>query len=136
MPTLEEIDSLERFGQRYRRVAPVLAELERDVLGSDYGANGYTSRRQADDLVRVLALRAGERLLDIGSGCGWPGLYIAARSGCDVVVTDMPMPGMRRARDRIRADGLVRSAAVVATARHLPFRPASFDAVVHTDVLC
>jgi ubiquinone/menaquinone biosynthesis C-methylase UbiE len=136
MPTLEEIDTLERFGQRYRRVAPVLAELERDVMASDYGANGYTPLWQADELVRVLALREGERLLDIGSGCGWPGLYIAARSGCGAVVTDMPMPGMRRARDRIDADGLLRSSAVIATARHLPFRPESFDAVVHTDVLC
>jgi hypothetical protein len=29
-----------------------------------------------------------------------------------------------------------RAAAVVSSARALPFRPARFDAVVHTDVLC
>jgi hypothetical protein len=29
-----------------------------------------------------------------------------------------------------------RTHAVVATARHLPFRPEQFDAIVHTDVLC
>lgn len=133
--TREEADARERFGHRYTRVAPVLAELEREVMGSDYGANGYTPRSQADALAEALAMRAGECLLDIGSGCGWPGLYIASRSACEVVVTDMPMPGMRRARARIDADGLAGSA-VVATARHLPFRPESFDAVVHTDVLC
>lgn len=135
MATREEADARERFGQRYTRVAPVLAELEREVMGSDYGASGYTPRHQADALADALAMRPGERLLDVGSGCGWPGLYIASRSGCEVVVTDMPMPGMRRARARIDVDGLT-AAAVVATARHLPFCRGSFDAVVHTDVLC
>lgn len=135
MPTRQEVDTLERFAKRYRRVAPVLAELERDVMGSDYGANGYTSRDQANVLIRVLAMRSGERLLDIGSGCGWPGLYIAAMTGCEVVVTDMPMPGMGRALERIIADGLA-GFAVVASAKRLPFRPASFDGIVHTDVLC
>lgn len=135
MPTGEEADARMRFGQRYTRVAPVLAELERDVMGSDYGANGYTSRSQADALVDALAMHAGERLLDVGSGCGWPGLYIAGRSRCEVAVTDMPMPGMRRAHARIDADRLT-GWAIVATARHFPFRPGSFDAIVHTDVLC
>jgi ubiquinone/menaquinone biosynthesis C-methylase UbiE len=136
MPTRDELDATERFGSRYRVAEPVTIDLERAVLGTDYGANGYTTLSQAELLTRILALRAGERLLDIGAGCGWPGLYLAARTGCDVVVTDLPMTGMRRAHRRIRDDGLVSAAAVVSTARHLPFRPQSFDAIVHTDVLC
>ena len=136
MPITEEAAVLQRFGQRYSRVSAVLIDLERAVVGSDYGANGYTPLAQAEMLVTRLAMRPGERLLDIGAGCGWPGLYIAARTGCRVVVTDLPMEGMRRARDRIGADGLAHSSAVVSTARHLPFRPESFDAIVHADVLC
>jgi protein-L-isoaspartate O-methyltransferase len=132
----EEAGVLERFGQRYARTHPVLIDLERAVLGTDWGANGYTPLTQAEVLIGSLALRPGRRLLDIGAGCGWPGLYLAARTGCDVVVTDLPMQGMRRARRRIDADGLADASAVVATARHLPFRPESFDAVVHADVLC
>ena len=27
------------------------------------------------------------RLLDVGSGRGWPGLYLAGRTGCRVVLT-------------------------------------------------
>jgi cyclopropane fatty-acyl-phospholipid synthase-like methyltransferase len=91
---------------------------------------------QAEMLVSVLALGSGQRLLDIGAGCGWPGVYMATRTGCDVVVTDLPIQGMRRARERIGSDGLTSSSAVVSTARHLPFRRESFDAIVHTDVLC
>lgn len=136
MPTKEEVDVIRRFAQRYRTAAPVTVELERAVLGSDYGANGYTGMAQAETLIRVLAPRAGERLLDVGAGCGWPGLYIASRTGCDVVVTDLSLLGMQRAWERIRNDGLTSSWAVVATARHLPFRDKSFDAIVHTDVLC
>jgi protein-L-isoaspartate O-methyltransferase len=136
VPTKEEVGYIERFGPRYRLAAPVTVELERAVLGSDYGANGYTPLAQVEMLVRALALKSGDRLLDIGAGCGWPGLHIAARTGCGVVVTDLPMPGMRRARERMAADTLASSAAVVSTARHLPFRPDSFDAIVHADVLC
>jgi 2-polyprenyl-3-methyl-5-hydroxy-6-metoxy-1,4-benzoquinol methylase len=136
MPTNDEVDVIRRFGERYRVAAPVTIELERAVLGSDYGANGYTALTQAEVLIRVLALRPGERLLDIGSGCGWPGLYLGARTGCEVVVTDLPVHGMRRAQERISSDGLRSASAVVSTARHLPFRAESFDAIVHTDVLC
>lgn len=137
MPSRKEIEVHRRFRERYRVEAPAAVELERAVLGSDYGANGYATVAQADRLADVLALRVGQRLIDIGSGCGWPGLYLAAKTGCDVVVADVPIDGMRRARRRSLQDGLAaRSAAVVATARHLPFRWESFDAIVHTDVLC
>ncbi len=138
MGTRGEADALERFGQWYAGcVPPAAVAAERDSLGSDYGANGYTTLAQADQLVEVLALDRGDRLLDIGSGCGWPGLHVAARAGCTVVVSDLIQAGMRRAVARASRDGpAVRTAAVVASARHLPFRPDSFEAIVHADVLC
>ncbi len=134
----EELDAQERFGQRYgREVLPAAVAAERVALGSDYGANGYTSRAQADDLATALSLTPADRLLDIGAGCSWPGLYLAHRSGCQVVVTDLTAAAMRRAVRRAADDGMSSvSAAMVASARHLLFRPESFDAIVHTDVLC
>jgi cyclopropane fatty-acyl-phospholipid synthase-like methyltransferase len=132
-----EIEVTRRFRERYGVEASIAIEVERAVLGSDYGANGYTTVAQADTLAAILALRTGRRLLDIGAGCGWPGLYLAKTTGCEVVVTDLPMEGMRRALRRSRDDCLaLRSAAVIATARRPPFRAESFDAIVHTDVLC
>jgi len=111
------------------------AELE--AVGSDYGACGYLTTDQADELLAHLTLRADDVLLDIGSGNGWPGLYLARRAGCQVVVSDLTVAGMIEARRRARADGMdARTSAVVASARHLPFRPDSFDAIVHADVLC
>jgi cyclopropane fatty-acyl-phospholipid synthase-like methyltransferase len=92
---------------------------------------------QADALAGGLDLSAGDRLLDLGSGRGWPGLYLAARTGCRVVLTDLPLEGLRVAADRAAAEGLAdRVGVVAAAASGLPFRAGSLDAVVHTDVLC
>ena len=59
------------------------------------------------------------------------------RTGCQVVLTDVPLEGLRQATDRAQAEDVTDAAtAVVSSARALPFRPGTFDAVVHTDVLC
>ena len=128
----------ERFAQRHEasgRAGPLA--VEREALGSDYRATGYTTRAQADDVGRLLDLRPGRLLLDVGAGCGWPGVYLATTFGCWVISTD-PLPeGAAAARERIVADGLQdRAVSVVATGDHLPVRNGSVDAIVHSDVLC
>jgi hypothetical protein len=133
-----EAELQQRFRDRYR-VSGTDAQVrfERAVFGSDFGANGWTTIDQADELGRRLALHRGDRLLDLGTGRGWPGLYLAITTGCDVVLSDQPVDGLRHGVDRSVREGIGdRCAAVAATARDLPFRPGSFDAVVHTDVLC
>jgi ubiquinone/menaquinone biosynthesis C-methylase UbiE len=138
MPTREERDTRQRFTDRYREErTPVVEEIERAVVGGDWGANGYTTMRQADDLADTLRLRPGDRLLDLGAGRGWPGLYLAVRTGCRVVLTDVPPEGLRLAVLRAEAEHLgSRAAAVASSGRLLPLRARTFDAVVHTDVLC
>jgi 2-polyprenyl-3-methyl-5-hydroxy-6-metoxy-1,4-benzoquinol methylase len=138
MRNRDEADAVATFRDRYGRPATdATRELERLVIGGDFGANGYTTMAQAHLMAERLELREGHRLLDVGSGRGWPGLYLAAVTGCSVVVTDIPEEGLRTARQRAAVDGLARrSAAVAASARRLPFEAESFDAVVHTDVLC
>jgi O-methyltransferase StaMB len=92
---------------------------------------------QADTLAGGLGLSAADRLLDLGSGRGWPGLYLAARTGCRVVLADLPLEGLRVAADRAAEEGLAaRTTVVAAAASGLPFRAGSFDAAIHTDVLC
>jgi cyclopropane fatty-acyl-phospholipid synthase-like methyltransferase len=134
----DELQARALFEERYgAALPPVARRIERRVIGGDWGASGYTTMAQADTLARALGLSATDRLLDIGTGRGWPGLYLAATSGCQVVLTDLPLQGLRVAADRAAAEGLgARAAMVVAAASGLPFRAGSFDAVVHTDVLC
>src|SRR6266545_4535365 len=117
MTITDELQARALFEQRYGiAAAPLLREIERRVIGGDWGANSYTTIAQADQLATGLELSAADRLLDIGTGRGWPGLYLAARA---------------------RAEALAaRSSVLVAAASALPFHANSFDAIIHTDVLC
>jgi hypothetical protein len=138
MVTREEHDTRKRFADRYGEDrTEAVEQIERAVIGGDWGANGYTTVDQADRLGTVLQLGPGRRLLDLGAGRGWPGLYLAVTTGCEVVLADVPFAGLRLAMARADREPAVEwTAAVVSSARALPFRPSTFDAVVHTDVLC
>ncbi len=138
MVTSKEQEARGRFADRYREErVDVVREIERRVIGGDWGANGYTTIAQADDLADRLRLRREDLLLDFGAGRGWPGLYLAAVTGCSLLLVDVPLEGLNVAAARIATDGLdARAWCVNATARHLPLPAATFDAIVHTDVLC
>ena len=127
-----------QFSERYATPsAAVSHDIECRVIGAAWGANGYTTLEQADEIGRLLHLGPGRRLLDLGTGRGWPGLHLARSTGCTVVGTDMPIEGLEIAAHRARSEGVDDRAVVVAAAgAHQPFRAGSFDAVVLTDVLC
>ncbi len=129
-------DSTERFDLRYGFVdAPVMRRMELEALGSDYGATSYTTIEQADGLVQSLALTSNSELLDVGTGTGWPGIYLAAASGCNVTLTDVSLVGLGTARRRLIVDG-ARGHVVAASAGQLPFRSERFDAATSSDVFC
>ncbi len=138
MTVRDELQARALFDQRYGvTVSPVACAIERRVIGGDWGSCGYTTMAQADQLATGLELSAADRLLDLGTGRGWPGLYLAARTGCRVVLADLPVEGLRVAASRAQAEGLAeRTSVLVAAASALPFHAHSFDAIIHTDVLC
>lgn len=115
----------------------VMRDLERSVCGCDYGGTSGTTRREAEQIARLLSLRPGVRLLDVGAGSGWPGLYVAKLTGCDITLLDIPLPALRIARERAIADDLAaRCTVVVADAAAMPLLDGSFDALSHSDLLC
>ncbi len=110
--------------------------VQREVFGADTWVRGYTTPAQADLLAQRLDLRPGVRLLDVGAGQGWPSLYLAQKTGCEAVLTDIPEPGLRDALGRaVRLRLAARCSFLMASGTHLPLRAGSFDAVVHTDTL-
>jgi hypothetical protein len=138
MTTRQEKEANARFSQRYGEArGDVIRAIELAVIGGDWGANGYTTITQADQLAAMLELGTGSLILDMGAGRGWPGLYLAATTGCSVAMTDVPVEGLVSARERGQHEGLAdRTWPVNASARDLPFPAQTFGAVVHTDVLC
>jgi 2-polyprenyl-3-methyl-5-hydroxy-6-metoxy-1,4-benzoquinol methylase len=101
----EEAAQRRRFEELYARAqSPVMRSIERSVCGCDYGASSWTTREEAQRIGTLLGLRPGVRLLDVGAGSGWPGLYLAKTSGCDVALVDLPLSGLRIAAQRAVAD--------------------------------
>ena len=121
------------YGQRQREAQQLV---DREVFGASIGANGYTTVDEASRLLELLALEPGERLLELGSGRGWPGMYLANESGCSVTLTDVPAAALRDTLSDAPRSGAASCWAAAADGRALPFRPQTFDAVVHADVLC
>lgn len=134
----EEQAQRDRFDELYVRAqSPVMLSIERSVCGCDYGGSSWTTRAEAQQMAALSGLQPGMRLLDVGAGSGWPGLYLAETSGCDVVLVDLPLAGLRIAAERAGKDRMRGSCwAVVADAASLPFPHGSFDAISHSDLLC
>ncbi len=131
-------DSLERYRREYARSPSAAARrVEEAVLGRYVGVSGYTTVEQGKQLAGYLELPRGARVLDIGAGRGWPGSHLAVSSGCRLVATDVPVEALVAARDYVEIGSEPGQARLVsADGRALPFRPGTFEAVVHADVFC
>lgn len=119
------------------RQSQVFLEIEREILGCDYGGTSWTDRREAERFADLLSLRPAVQVLEIGAGSGWPGIYLGQRTGCELTLADLPCEGLRVARRRAAVEGLGQTCHVVVTdGARLPFADSKFDAVYHCDVLC
>ena len=134
----EEQAQRERFEAAYlKSQTPVMLRIERSVCGCDFGGSSWTTEAEARQIARRLDLRPGLRLLDLGAGAGWPGLYLSEIAGCDLVLADLPFAGLRIAKERAAKEGVSdRVRCAVADAAALPFADASVDAINHSDLLC
>ncbi len=134
----QEQAQTERFAETYRRYQlPAMQDLESAVCGCAYGGTSWTTKAEADRIAGLLDLRPGVRLLDVGSGSGWPALYWAETTGCDAVLTDLPFDGLRIAANRARRDAIPTTCwFALADCINLPFSDGSFQAISHSDVLC
>ena len=113
---------------------PDLAALKTRQQGvwssGDYAVVGTTLQIVGEQLCEALDIRAGQKVLDVAAGNGNVSLA-AARRWCDVVSTDYVPALLGRARERAAAERL-KIEFREADAEALPFRDASFDAVVST----
>lgn len=125
------------FGSYELSKLPAIKRLELSALGCDYGGTSWTTREQVDRAVDALQLRTGSKLLDVGSGSGWPGLLLSSLTGCAVTLLDIPYNALVQARERAVNDKISERVNVVAgSGTAAPFLDESFDRISHSDVLC
>jgi ubiquinone/menaquinone biosynthesis C-methylase UbiE len=89
----------------------------------------HSRRRKAtEELARMLAPVASDRVLDVGSGLGGPARYLAATYGCRVSGIDLTPEFVSTAAELTRRAGLTERVDFrVGSALAVPFPDASFD---------
>ncbi len=126
------------FADSYDRInESVIQKIERLTLGSDYGGTSWATLEQVDDIVNHLDLNENSHLLDIGSGCGWPSLYLSEKSGCSATLVDLPLVAIKQASQRAQRDNIhSRIHCIQGNGASLPIADCSYDRLNHSDVLC
>jgi len=110
------------------------------VLGDEYPAElapySYTTRSELAMLAAEARVGPGSPLVDIGSGRGGPGLWVAARTGADYVAVDIAEAGLaevRRRADALAIGGRVRTE--LGSFESLPLGDGEAAAVMSIDAL-
>jgi cyclopropane fatty-acyl-phospholipid synthase-like methyltransferase len=125
------------FYERYYRVtaaSPAYADFCLRAYGANHAQHGFADMEQVDLLLDALALRPGDRVLELGCGSGGSAAYMAERTGAHVTGIDFAPAAIALARQRARGSE-ARLAFEVADMAALPFAPAAFDAIVSIDTL-
>jgi SAM-dependent methyltransferase len=80
--------------------------------------------------IAALAPKAGERVIDIGCGCGQTTMALAGRVGAvgSVLGVDVSRPMLAVARRRLAEQGLAQASLIEADAQTEAFEPEAFDA--------
>jgi ubiquinone/menaquinone biosynthesis C-methylase UbiE len=108
----------------------VMATQQRAWAAGEYHRIGLTMTIVSELLCESVALRPGERVLDVAAGSGNTALS-AARRWCDTVANDFVPELLDQARERAAVEGLSLRTEV-ADLQRLPYAAASFDVVLST----
>lgn len=118
----------------------VQAEVWAAVLGDEYPAEvapySYTSRSELRRIADEVRTGPGDLLVDVGSGRGGPGLWVAATTGADYCAVDISPTGLDQVRERAARLGLDRrSRTAVGRFEELPLADGEAAAVMSIDAL-
>ena len=126
------------FHERYAQsLTHAQRRLECEAFGEVRGRTGYTTVEQARSLFDHLRLSSTSKVLELGAGRGWLGIYARQLRGSSVILSDRPIEALREARRYALEARVERGVAgVCANGETLPFASGSFDAALHSDLLC
>lgn len=118
----------------------VQARVWAEVLGAEYPAElapySYTTRSELALFAAEVRVGPGELLVDVGSGRGGPGLWVAATTGAGYVAVDIAVEGLAEVKRRAARLGLGdRVDALERSFESLPLPDGRADAVMSIDAL-
>jgi SAM-dependent methyltransferase/uncharacterized glyoxalase superfamily protein PhnB len=114
------------------------AAVRQATYGEDIGQSSWLTAQEWLEFADRLAVGAGSKVLEVGSGSGGPAVYLAIQRGCQVTGVDINEHGVKNARALADARGVGTRATfeVVDAGQPLPFPAESFDAIVSNDAMC
>ena len=114
------------------------AAVRRETYGEDLGQSSWLTAPEWLGFADQLRITATSDVLEVGSGSGGPGVYLAIQRGCRLTGVDLNEHGVRNANALAEARGVAERVRfqVVDASEALPFPDGSFDAVVSNDAMC
>jgi ubiquinone/menaquinone biosynthesis C-methylase UbiE len=113
-------------------------EVRIETYGEDFGQTSWVTTEESQEIPRLLGLRHGSSVLEIGCGSGGYALHLVATTGCRITGLDINESGIRNANHLAQARDLASQLRFERcdVSKKLPFDDGAFDAVFSNDVLC
>jgi len=131
--------SVDLYGTAYGNFAArAIEEVRKETYGEDFGQSSWVTAEEYRRFFRMLELRAGEHVLDVGCGSGGPALFLARETGCRVTGVDISKPGIEAGQSLARQTGMQETVTFrqADVGEPLAFVEGDFDVLVCMDVLC
>lgn len=114
------------------------AAVRRETYGEDLGQTSWMTAPEWLELADRCGIGAGSDVLEVGSGSGGPGVYLAQQRGCRLTGVDINRHGVENANSLATARGVADRVQfqVVDASEPLPFPDGRFDAIVANDAMC
>jgi SAM-dependent methyltransferase len=120
--------SAEGATERQDQYFEMLAEMD---ITKHLGSTDATLR-----IAELCHIGPGSRVLDVGCGVGYTPIYLARKLGCKVVGIDLYPAMVKRARERVRREGMQEQVEIQqGDMMALPFDESEFDAVMAESVV-
>jgi len=112
--------------------------VRRDAFVEDIGQSSWITAADWLGYADLARVRPTSHVLEVGSGSGGPGVYLASQRGCHVTGVDINEHGVANGRRLAQERGVAERVTFqqVDASQPLPFPPASFDAVLSNDSMC
>lgn len=116
----------------------VVRSVRAEVYGEDLGQTGWMTAAEYREFLRLLELKPGAHLLEVGFGAGGCALYAAETAGVQVTGVDINENAVRNARQLAASKGLESRARFerMDASQTLPFSEGAFDAIFSNDAIC